>query len=128
MKPYANDAATEAAWEPLMMGMMDEPHDPADPQVMETCSTCRKARRWWMAAARGVDATGWSWSGKFGDLDQDGFVDLLRSQRHDGGCHLCPPAQPRTGGGEPGLPQRRRWPLSPRPRMAIELNPAAAAA
>jgi hypothetical protein len=23
-----------------------------------------------------VDATGWSWSGKFGDLDNDGFLDL----------------------------------------------------
>jgi enediyne biosynthesis protein E4 len=29
-----------------------------------------------MAEAAGVDATGWSWSGKFGDFDQDGFLDL----------------------------------------------------
>jgi hypothetical protein len=28
------------------------------------------------SAARGLDATGWSWSSKFGDLNQDGFVDL----------------------------------------------------
>lgn len=28
------------------------------------------------AAAAGVDATGWSWSGKFGDLNQDGWLDL----------------------------------------------------
>ena len=28
------------------------------------------------AYARGVDATGWSWSAKFGDLDNDGFLDL----------------------------------------------------
>jgi hypothetical protein len=28
------------------------------------------------AAWRGVDATGWSWGGKFGDLDTDGFLDL----------------------------------------------------
>jgi hypothetical protein len=28
------------------------------------------------AAWRGVDATGWSWGGKFGDLDNDGFLDL----------------------------------------------------
>jgi hypothetical protein len=28
------------------------------------------------AYARGVDATGWGWSGKFGDLDNDGFLDL----------------------------------------------------
>ena len=23
-----------------------------------------------------LDATGWSWSGEFGDLDNDGFLDL----------------------------------------------------
>jgi len=28
------------------------------------------------AAASGVQATGWSWAGKFGDLDNDGFLDL----------------------------------------------------
>ena len=28
------------------------------------------------AAQRSVEATGWSWAGKFGDLDQDGFLDL----------------------------------------------------
>src|SRR5260370_37552971 len=26
--------------------------------------------------AAGIDGTGWSWSGKFGDFDQDGFLDL----------------------------------------------------
>jgi hypothetical protein len=26
--------------------------------------------------SRGISATGWSWSGKFGDLDNDGFLDL----------------------------------------------------
>ena len=25
---------------------------------------------------RGVDATGWSWSVQFGDLDNDGYLDL----------------------------------------------------
>ena len=28
------------------------------------------------ATRRGVDATGWSWSARFGDLDQDGYLDL----------------------------------------------------
>lgn len=28
-----------------------------------------------LADAWGVTATGWSWSSKFGDLDQDGFLD-----------------------------------------------------
>ena len=29
-----------------------------------------------LAYSLGVDATGWSWSGKFGDLNNDGFLDL----------------------------------------------------
>jgi hypothetical protein len=29
-----------------------------------------------IAPQSGVEATGWSWSSKFGDLDQDGFLDL----------------------------------------------------
>ena len=35
MKPYAADEATEAAWEPVMMSMMDDPHIEGDPQIME---------------------------------------------------------------------------------------------
>ena len=34
------------------------------------------------AEARGVEATGWSWSGKFGDLDNDRVPRPLRGQRY----------------------------------------------
>lgn len=76
MKPYPGEAAE--AWEPLMMAMMDDPHMEGDPQLMENVLQSVGADGTFVneAAVRGVDATGWSWSAKFGDLDQDGFLDL----------------------------------------------------
>lgn len=76
MHPYANDPETMAAWEPVMAGMI-EPL-PGDRQVMadvlqikdENGNFVNEAETW------GVAATGWSWSSKFGDLDQDGSLDL----------------------------------------------------
>ena len=77
MKPYASDVATLAAWLPLMEAMR-EPELKDDPQVMENVLQVRDGRGRFHneAYARGVDATGWSWSGKFGDLDNDGDLDL----------------------------------------------------
>jgi hypothetical protein len=78
MRPYADDPQTLAAWQPLMESMMNDPHLPGDPQVMENVLQRREtnARFADEASQYGLEATGWSWSGKFGDLDQDGFVDL----------------------------------------------------
>jgi hypothetical protein len=78
MKPYAGDPDTMAAWQPLMESMMSEPHPPGDPQVMENVLQRRApdGRFAEEAGGHGLDATGWSWSAKFGDLDQDGFLDL----------------------------------------------------
>lgn len=73
MKPYAADEATMAAWEPVMTSMMDMPHEEGDPQVMANVLQVASTD---FAGQAGIDATGWSWSGKFGDLDQDGFLDL----------------------------------------------------
>ena len=73
MKPYAGDEATMAAWEPVMTSMMDMPHEEGDPQVMANVLQGIEAD---VAEMSGIDATGWSWSGKFGDLDLDGFLDL----------------------------------------------------
>jgi hypothetical protein len=82
MKPYAQTPELQAAWQPILAGMADEYHLPGDIQIMENVLQIQSsqpqniqmhrnlARNW------GVDATGWSWSGKFGDLDQDGFLDL----------------------------------------------------
>jgi enediyne biosynthesis protein E4 len=73
MKPYPNE--DEAAWLP-MMEMMAEPAE-GDPQVMENVLQVPQQSQFTNeASARGIDGTGWSWSAKFGDLDQDGFLDL----------------------------------------------------
>jgi hypothetical protein len=77
MKPYDIGTRTLAAWLP-MMATMPQKHAPGDPQVMENVLQVRGEGGAFrnQAYARGISATGWSWSGKFGDLDSDGFLDL----------------------------------------------------
>lgn len=77
MKPYFQDVQTLAQWLP-MMDKMTHPATSADPQRVENVLQIRGAdgRFRNQAYARMVDATGWSWSSKFGDLDNDGFLDL----------------------------------------------------
>ena len=78
MKPYNDDPETEAAWHPIMEAMMSDPHDENDPQVMSNVLQVVGDDGLFVesASTHGIDATGWSWSSKFGDLDQDGFLDL----------------------------------------------------
>jgi hypothetical protein len=101
MMPYDNSPETEAAWAPVMesmmmmeMGDMDEhemetegdmghemdmmmPMDPGDPQIMENVLQLPLDGAWDnQARRRGVEAGGWAWSAKFGDLDKDGYLDL----------------------------------------------------
>lgn len=77
MMPYQMDAATMAAWKPVMDRM---PHmmKAGDPQMMENVLQTPGADNHFInqAIKAGVAATGWSWSSKFGDLDNDGFLDL----------------------------------------------------
>jgi hypothetical protein len=77
MKPYATDPATQAAWAPLMATMQPMAHAPGDPQSMENVLQMRNAAGRFenQASASGLAASGWSWSSKFGDLDNDGFLD-----------------------------------------------------
>jgi hypothetical protein len=77
MKPYTQDPGTIAAWAPLMAGM-DAAHPPGDPQIMENVFQSRSQDGNWRNVARdwGIEGTGWSWSGGFGDLDGDGYLDL----------------------------------------------------
>ena len=77
MMPIDDAPETVAAWDPLMADMVD-PVDPADPQIMSNVLQVITEEAGYQNAARprGVDATGWSWSAKFGDLDQDGLLDL----------------------------------------------------
>ncbi len=79
MKPYNDDEATLSAWQPIMETMHNVARNPAEPQVMENVLLMQKTPDESFgnyAADMAIDASGWSWSGKFGDLDQDGFLDL----------------------------------------------------
>ncbi len=78
MKPYADDDATMAQWGPVMDMMMDLPHVEGDPQIMENVlyDFDEAGQPLNIARSAQLDGTGWSWSAKFGDLDNDGFQDL----------------------------------------------------
>jgi hypothetical protein len=60
------------------MATMPETHAPDDPQIMENVLQVRDTHGRFTneAISRGLGATGWSWSAKFGDLDNDGFLDF----------------------------------------------------
>ncbi|HWQ12226.1 MAG TPA: CRTAC1 family protein [Roseiflexaceae bacterium] len=77
MKPYDIAVSTMAAWLPLMATMPTK-HDARDPQVVESALQVLGPGGSFVneAYARGVDAVGWGWSAKFGDLDGDGDLDL----------------------------------------------------
>lgn len=78
MAPYAEDPVTVAAWDPLMADMAEGVLPDDDPQIgANTLQVWTETAGYQnAAAARGLDATGWTWSGKFGDLDQDGWLDF----------------------------------------------------
>jgi hypothetical protein len=78
MKPYDGDAATAAAWQPVLRALLSDTKPEGDPQVSENMLQVwgKDGALHNEAAARGLDASGWSWSSKFGDLDQDGYPDL----------------------------------------------------
>jgi len=76
MKPYDKGVATLATWQPMMAALYS-PVPLGDPQIIENVLQVRGEQGFRnQAYARGVDATGWSWSGVFGDLDNDGWLDL----------------------------------------------------
>ena len=77
MHPYSKEL--EADYMPMMENMMAS-HTPVegDPQVMSNVLQMRDDSGAFVEKAlkMGVGSTGWSWSTKFGDLDQDGYLDL----------------------------------------------------
>jgi hypothetical protein len=78
MKPYGDDPETVAAWAPLMQEMHEAEPLAGDPQVMANVLLGRAQAGHFenRASAAGLEATGWSWSAKFGDLDNDGWLDV----------------------------------------------------
>ena len=77
MKPPDMSEETVQAWAPLM----EKEHPPlpaGDPQRMENMLLVadRAGDYQSLGRERQLDATGWSWSGLFGDLDRDGLLDL----------------------------------------------------
>ena len=76
MKPDFSDDVALAAWMPLMERSYHRQLH-SDPQREENVLQRRTKDGFENVAYKlGIDATGWSWSGRFGDLDNDGFLDL----------------------------------------------------
>jgi hypothetical protein len=77
MNPYDISVQNLAAWLPVM-ATLEETNAPDDPQRTANMLQLRDGGGGWRneAARRGVEATGWSWAGRFGDLDNDGWLDL----------------------------------------------------
>ena len=75
MKPFAETEEMMLAWSPLMQTMVDMDDDQ---QIIENVLQVPGSAGSYAneAGARGLQASGWSWSAQFGDLDQDGYVDL----------------------------------------------------
>jgi enediyne biosynthesis protein E4 len=74
MKPMPDEST--ATWEPIFeqiraasIDQVQRPHN-----VLQHATTAGYEE---VAKTAGVDATGWSWSGLFGDLDNDGWSDLF---------------------------------------------------
>jgi hypothetical protein len=78
MNPYDTAVATLARWLPVIKELEGRNDRYAgEAQQMINMLQRPKAGAQWQneSTARGIDATGWSWAGKFGDLDQDGYLD-----------------------------------------------------
>jgi enediyne biosynthesis protein E4 len=77
MHPYSTAPEIMNQWQPVMDKMTHEMVE-GDPQQMANVLQSRQEDGHYLniAAQSRVEASGWSWSSKFGDLDQDGFLDL----------------------------------------------------
>ena len=76
MHPYSEEPEIMRQWLPVMETM--PPPSPEDgPQVMANVLQERQGDGWVdQAEAWLIPYSGWSWSAQFGDLDQDGLLDL----------------------------------------------------
>ena len=89
MKPYLSGPEVEAAWRPLRIAearrlakiaaITGEEELGPDPHQVEANTLQVRGPRGAFAERgewAGIAATGWTWSAQFGDLDNDGFLDL----------------------------------------------------
>lgn len=78
MHPTEDDSATLNVWRYVLDNLATAARLPDDRQVAENVlqSQTSVGRLTNVAQQYGLAATGWTWSAKFGDLDQDGYLDL----------------------------------------------------
>lgn len=76
MHPYSEEPEIMRQWLPVMETMPPPSPDDA-PQVMANVLQERQGDAWSdQAEAWQIPFSGWSWSAQFGDIDQDGLLDL----------------------------------------------------
>lgn len=77
MKPTSTSTDVLAAWMPLI-ATMDGLDKPSDPQRIRNVLLAPRSdgRYLDVGDAAGIDAAGWAWSARFGDLDNDTDIDL----------------------------------------------------
>jgi enediyne biosynthesis protein E4 len=75
MKPFADNSDGETVLRGIIDGINADPRPIGDTQITANVLQSVDSQNVWTQTSP-IDATGWSWSGKFGDLDQDGFLDL----------------------------------------------------
>ncbi len=77
MNPYDTTPAVLAQWLPVISRMEQGARLRDDPQTMTNALQVWHNGRWQEdATGHGIQATGWSWTSRFGDLDNDGHLDL----------------------------------------------------
>lgn len=76
MYPMSDDSATMAIWENVFEDMAAQPLPPGDPQIQANMLQVADDGFENASFEFGFNATGWSWSGLFGDLDNDGWLDV----------------------------------------------------
>ncbi|HXG40889.1 MAG TPA: CRTAC1 family protein, partial [Candidatus Limnocylindrales bacterium] len=111
------------SWLPVM-AKMPQRKDRSDPQIIANVLQVRDAADVYRdeATPRGVSASGWAWSGKFGDLDADGFLDLYvvngmidgQTLGHLPGHELVEENQAYRNQGDGTFAPARRWGLGAR--------------
>ena len=76
MHPYSEEPEIMRQWLPVMETMPPPSPDDA-PQIMANVLQERQGDAWSdQAEAWRIPFSGWSWSAQFGDIDQDGLLDL----------------------------------------------------